>query len=176
MHDGTAPGGPSESVHDPTAGLRIRQAVRALVLDPDDRVLLVRFEFPATGRTWALPGGGLEAGETDHEALRRELHEEAGAPPVEIGPHIWNRLHIIPFIDGRYDGQAERIYLVRTPAFTPRPAMTWQQLNAEYVFELRWWHPDELHEAHPLGPAAMREHLADLLRHGPPKRPVDVGV
>ena len=55
---------------------QVQRKVRALVLDPDDRVLLVRFEFPATGRKWALPGGGLEPGETDHEALRRELHEE----------------------------------------------------------------------------------------------------
>ena len=161
---------------DPAAGLRIRQAVRALILDPEDRVLLVRFEFPNTGRKWALPGGGLEADETDHDALRRELHEEVGAPSVPIGPHIWNRLHIVPFIDGRYDGQAERIYLVRTPVFTPAPALSWEQLNAEYVFEVRWWGLDELHLAHPLGPAALGGHLATLLRDGPPKEPLDVGV
>ena len=62
------------AAYDPAAGLRIRQAVRALILDPEDRVLLVRFEFPNTGRKWALPGGGVEADETDHDALRRELH------------------------------------------------------------------------------------------------------
>ena len=39
---------------------RIRSAARAVVLDPDDRVLLVRFVFPNTGERWALPGGGLE--------------------------------------------------------------------------------------------------------------------
>ena len=49
-------------VPDPAAGLRIREAVRALVIDPDHRVLLVRFEFPTATR-WALPGGGLEPGE-----------------------------------------------------------------------------------------------------------------
>ena len=32
---------------------------------------------------------------------------------------MWNRLHIIPFIGGQFDGQRERIYLVRTPAFEP---------------------------------------------------------
>ena len=57
--------------------MRIREAVRALVLDPDDRVLLVRFEFP-TATVWAMPGGGIEAGETIDDALRRELTEELG--------------------------------------------------------------------------------------------------
>ena len=32
--------------HAASDALRIREAVRALLIDPDDRVLLVRFEFP----------------------------------------------------------------------------------------------------------------------------------
>lgn len=160
----------------PTDGLRIREAVRALILDPHDRVLLVRFEFPNTGTRWALPGGGLEPGESDHEALQRELAEELGLVGAEIGPHIWTRLHVIPFFDGRFDGQRERIHLVRTAAFEPHPHLGWEQLRAELVFELRWWHPDELHPSMPLVPASLCEHLAALRRDGPPKRPVDVGV
>jgi ADP-ribose pyrophosphatase YjhB (NUDIX family) len=55
-----------------------RHSVRALVLDPDDRILLCRHKIPAPQRTvWAAPGGG-EAGETSLDALRRELHEEIG--------------------------------------------------------------------------------------------------
>lgn len=160
----------------PTDGLRIREAVRALILDPHDRVLLVRFEFPNTGTRWALPGGGLEPGESDHEALQRELAEELGLVGAEIGPHIWTRLHVIPFFDGRFDGQRERIHLVRTAAFEPHPHLGWEQLRAELVFELRWWRPDELDPSMPLVPASLCEHLAALRRDGPPKRPVDVGV
>lgn len=160
----------------PTDGLRIREAVRALILDPHDRVLLVRFEFPNTGTRWALPGGGLEPGESDHEALHRELAEELGLVGAEIGPHIWTRLHVIPFFGGRFDGQRERIHLVRTAAFEPHPHLGWEQLRAELVFELRWWRPDELDPSMPLVPASLCEHLAALRRDGPPKRPVDVGV
>ena len=98
--------------------LRIRSSVRALLLDPDDRVLLVRFEFP-TVTVWATPGGGQEPGEDDEVTLRRELDEELGLDGLVIGPHIWDRLHIIPFLDGQWDGQRDRVYLVRAPAFEP---------------------------------------------------------
>lgn len=160
----------------PTEGLRIRQAVRALVLDPDDRVLLVRFVFPRTGERWALPGGGLEPGETHLEALRRELEEEVGLTDPDIGPHVWNRLHVIPFLDGRHDGQEERIHLVRAPAFEPRPRLSRAELEAEYVFDVRWWHLHELYDGLPFVPATLRTHLEHLVQHGPPNRPVDVGV
>ncbi|MEQ1700992.1 MAG: NUDIX domain-containing protein [Ilumatobacteraceae bacterium] len=161
---------------DPASGLRIRQAVRALILDPDDRVLLVRFEFPNTGRRWALPGGGIDPGESHHDALHRELDEELGLTNAVIGPLVWQRLHIIPFINGLFDGQRDHIYLVRVTAFEPAPRLSWAELNAEYVFELRWCRLADLADLGPLVPEALPAHLVALLRDGPPKEPVDVGV
>lgn len=156
--------------------LRIREAVRALVIDPDERVLLVRFEFPAATR-WALPGGGLEAGEAHVDALRRELAEELGLVDPEIGPQIWHRLHIVPFINGQFDGQREQIHLVRSEAFEPAPQLSWAQLNAEFVHELRWWSLDEIaaSDAH-FVPESLHDLLLALLRDGPPHQSIDVGT
>lgn len=47
--------------------------VRAVLLDSDDRVALVRHTYTDQ---WYLPGGGVKKGESMEAALRRELEEE----------------------------------------------------------------------------------------------------
>ena len=58
-------------------GLRLRRKVRALVLNENDEVLLVRPHGYRDGE-WTLAGGGVEEGESPVEAMRRELAEELG--------------------------------------------------------------------------------------------------
>jgi 8-oxo-dGTP diphosphatase len=158
--------------------LRIREAVRAIVLTPEPAVLLVRFEFP-TATIWAPPGGGIEPGESAADALRRELHEEAGLADPDIGPELWHRTHIIPFVDGSHDGQHDRYFLVPvTTGFTPQPTLSAEQLRAEYVHEIAWWTPAELTEATDVlfAPRALPRLIAELVADGPPAGPTDVGV
>jgi 8-oxo-dGTP pyrophosphatase MutT (NUDIX family) len=77
--------------------------VRAVVLDRDGRVLMVRHSY-VDG--WHLPGGGVEPGETQVEALRRELREEANleltGPPALHGvffhPLYSRRDHVTVYV------------------------------------------------------------------------------
>jgi 8-oxo-dGTP pyrophosphatase MutT (NUDIX family) len=60
---------------------RHRPAARVLCVDPQGRVLLLRWRDPGDGTVfWEPPGGGLEPGESHIAAARRELHEETGLP------------------------------------------------------------------------------------------------
>ncbi|MGH3111709.1 MAG: NUDIX hydrolase [Gaiellaceae bacterium] len=156
--------------------LRLRQAARAVVLDDDERILLVRFEFP--GRiVWATPGGGIEEAESDEAAMRRELAEEAGLHDFDLGPLVWNRTAIVPFESGLWDGQIERYYLVRTSPFEPRPHLSWEQLRVEHMTGIRWWTLDELEATDALfAPRRLPALVRGLLEDGLPSEPLDVGL
>jgi G:T/U-mismatch repair DNA glycosylase/ADP-ribose pyrophosphatase YjhB (NUDIX family) len=156
-------------------GRPLRPAVRALVVDPAGRVLLVRFEWQERS-FWASPGGGIDTDETDEHALVRELAEECGLRGFELGPCLWTREHWFADMPG-WGGQAERHYLVRTPAFTPAPELSAEQLAAEGVVDLRWWTQQELAMADAVfAPRRLPELVRELTEHGPPPLPIDVGV
>ncbi|MEV4753657.1 NUDIX domain-containing protein [Micromonospora sp. NPDC049559] len=58
----------------------VRRSVRAILLDDDDRLVLIKRTKPGQVPYWTTPGGGLESTDASLEAgLRRELHEELGA-------------------------------------------------------------------------------------------------
>lgn len=151
-----------------------RPAARALLVDHDERILLVRFEFPNRS-VWATPGGGIEAGETIEQALRRELIEEVGLHDPWIGPHLWTRTIRATRPQGRWLGQSEVVHLVRTEPFAPTPLLSWEQLRTEYVHELRWWHLDELAGEEAAGarfaPASLIGLVRAVLADGPPGEP-----
>lgn len=155
----------------------MRPAARALVLDPDERVLLVRFVNPDTGQEfWTTPGGGIKPGESPEDAIRRELREETGLEDPEIGPAIWTRREVFPWAGHTLD-QRERVLLVRVPSFEPQPQIGHKGLAAEDVHELRWWTLDEVEASDALFyPTRLAHFLRQLLEAGPPAEPIDVGV
>lgn len=60
------------------------QCVGALVYDAAGRLLLIRRGHEPDRGRWSLPGGRVESGESDADAVRREVLEETGLP-VEVG-------------------------------------------------------------------------------------------
>src|SRR5271156_6078149 len=80
---------------------RIRLAGRVIVLDPDDRVLLFRYDDgPPNGQHWCTPGGGLNDGEDYPAGARRELAEETGWTDVALGEEIFERALTMGDADG----------------------------------------------------------------------------
>ncbi len=62
--------------------------VGGIVLGDDGRLLMIqRGTEPDLGR-WSLPGGRVEAGETDEEAAVREVREETGLDVEVLGEAI----------------------------------------------------------------------------------------
>jgi 8-oxo-dGTP diphosphatase len=77
---------------------QITRCVGAVVFDGAGRVLLVRrANEPGRGR-WSVPGGRVEAGETDQHAVIREVAEETGLE-VEITRRVGGVRRCAP--DGR---------------------------------------------------------------------------
>lgn len=162
--------------------VKLRHAVRALVLDPDDRVLLCRFAIPKPGGgivVWAAPGGGVEGGETLLAALRRELREEIGLTLDAEPPHVWHQVVVEPGHAAGYDGVINDYFLVRTASFTPRGALSDEELAAENITRLQWWRPDEILAytgTDLFSPRDLATPLASLLATGVPAEPVPLGL
>jgi 8-oxo-dGTP pyrophosphatase MutT (NUDIX family) len=152
----------------------LRKVSRVVLLDPSQRILLMRGHEPEDPARswWFTPGGGLEGDETREAAAARELAEETGITQADIGPVIWRRVCSFPF-DGRRWNQDEWYFLARTAAGTRAAPTALTDLELRSVDGFRWWTAEEL--------AATREtvypiHLAALLRtlldEGPPSTPV----
>ncbi|MFG2329271.1 NUDIX hydrolase [Streptomyces sp. NPDC048604] len=151
----------------------LRRVARVVLLDPDDRILLMHgFEPDHPERTWWFtPGGGLEGEETREQAALRELVEETGITDVELGPVLWERICSFPF-DGRRWFQDEWYYLARTSQTEFAPGGL-TELEERSVTGLRWWTSAELSAAREtVYPTKLAELLRTLLDEGPPSAPV----
>jgi 8-oxo-dGTP pyrophosphatase MutT (NUDIX family) len=96
-----------------------RPAVRIICLDLRSRVLLLRWRDPYDGDLlWEPPGGGIEPGETELEAARRELVEETGLDPaIVVGPPM--RVYRDMKWDGRRHVGEETFFFARLAAEAP---------------------------------------------------------
>ncbi|MFG2451896.1 NUDIX hydrolase [Streptomyces sp. NPDC048512] len=152
-----------------------RQAARVVVLDPAGAVFMFRYDNEEVGVHWALPGGGMDPGETPLQAARRELREETGWDDIPLDgtllclwEHDFTRI-------GVPVRQHEHIFLTHGP----RRDLTGELGSAhaaDGILRGRWWTPDELSAAvEPLWPPQLPDLLAAVRSDGPPTTPVDLG-
>ncbi len=92
--------------------LRLRRAARIIVLDPQGRVLMFRYDVPGRAPFWVTAGGECEEGETFDDAARRELLEETGII-ADPGHQIARLTPEFITVEGEPVQADERFYLVR---------------------------------------------------------------
>ena len=149
---------------------QLRRAVRALVLTPESRVLLLEYSLPGSGERWLTPGGRVHGNESAEDCVCRELTEETGLRDFELGPLVWRRAYAARRLDHR-----EQFFLVRTAQFEPN-AKRMGRKEKSLFRGFRWWSADEIDSSTDrFEPPLISRHLRELLADGPPKRPLDLG-
>ena len=107
--------------------VRVR-CVGAIVRDEGGRLLMVRRGHEPAAGTWSIPGGRVEPGESDADAVRREVLEETG---LRVRPGA---------LVGRVerDGPAGSVYEIFDYAADLEPGTPAAPVAATDAAEARW--------------------------------------
>lgn len=160
--------------------VNLRHAVRAVILDERDRVLLCRLTLAGPAAViWAAPGGGVGRDETPMTALRREIREETGLVLTADPPLVWRQRVFGRGYATGYDGVSNDYFLVRTASFHPCGDLSAHELAAEGIAGFHWWRVEEI-AAHTgpelFSPRDLVTPLSALITQGPPAVPLPLGL
>lgn len=148
--------------------MRERRTARVILLDPQDRILLLKGRLPsdpAAPGAWFTVGGGVEPGETLDEAARREILEETGFIVGSISDVLWRGEQVVKDRKGRSVLIKEAFMLARCAGGEPSRE-GWVALEREFVDDIRWWSLAELLDlTEPVYPPGLGARLRDLI-HG----------
>lgn len=116
---------------------------RALLITPDDRVLLIH-ERLQVGTHWLTPGGGLEPGEAPAQAAARETFEETGLEvAIPDGTPAFSTRRLWSWAGVDYD-QVDHFFLVRVPGVRSVHPGGLTPMEQATLLEHHWWSLPEL--------------------------------
>ncbi|GAA4264634.1 NUDIX hydrolase [Frondihabitans peucedani] len=147
------------------SGVILRPTSRLIVVDQDDRVLLMLTKSPDTSGAsrWITPGGGVDPGESHEQAAVRELREETGQVIADPGPVLFTEDFEVPWDAADHTHGHAEFYLVRLPHFEIVDD-EWTDDEKVDILASRWWTLAELEatDEH-IEPAQLVERLRGLL-------------
>lgn len=126
-----------------------RVAIRVLIVQ-SNKVLLVK---EASDNWWALPGGGIDHGETIEASLVREVEEGLGVPASEVSSDF----EIVHYNIGNVVNAVPRMNLF-FKATIPEALLG----QTEHVAQWRWFSEQEFLEAE-LHPSFNKATLKDVI-------------
>jgi 8-oxo-dGTP diphosphatase len=106
--------------------------VAAAIIDGGRLLAAQRAGPPQMAGGWEFPGGKVDPGESDHEALIRECQEELGVG-IKVGDRIGGDWPLTP-------GYVMRVWLASLISGVPHPhehlALRW--LGRDELFDIAW--------------------------------------
>lgn len=93
---------------------RYRPNVAAMIINDQQETLILNAQ--GHGDYWGLPQGGIDAGETDEQAVLREIREETGLRDLRIirrFPNVYKYTWSRPYDRYGYKGQSQTFFVLR---------------------------------------------------------------
>jgi len=115
-----------------------------MLFDEAGAILLIRFVVPRVGGEfvfWALPGGEIEAGETEIAAAAREVREELGLELTVAGPVYCDSNQF--FHQGEMQDNVDFLFRAECGREEPR-LIGFTTDEKEIMKEVRWWSEAEV--------------------------------